>query len=146
MHKVVELVAGFQRAQVHQKRSPYENPIGFLMLEAFSVLRVGRFHTSLYLLFPPLLILNISSFGWILLVVIFPTKLVSSYSEFGCSSYCSFGLSCFLPWLWSPETPASFWRILRRFHTGVSGLDVAVQRIRPVSGRTPIRGSGSCHT
>ena len=37
-------------------------------------------------------------------------------------------------------------RILRCLHTGVSGLDGAVQRIRPVSGRTPIRGSGSCHT
>jgi hypothetical protein len=94
----------------------------FLCWRIYRFLLLGRFHAFIYYIFSPLLILNISSFGWILLVVIFPTKLVSSYSEFGCSSYCSFGLSCFLPWLWSPETPASFWRILRRVSAGDSGV------------------------
>jgi hypothetical protein len=32
---------------------------------------------------------------WIVLVVIFPTTLISSYLELGCSRYCSYGSSSF---------------------------------------------------
>ena len=77
----------------------------FLILEVLSVLRVGRFHTFIFFIYSPLLILNISSFRWILHVVTFPTKLVSSDSEFVCSSYYSSGFSCIVLFPCPPVVP-----------------------------------------
>jgi hypothetical protein len=57
------------------------------MLENLPVPHIERFYTSKFIKNSPLLVLKIC---WVLLVVIFSTKLVSPHSEFSRKSYCYF--------------------------------------------------------
>jgi hypothetical protein len=77
----------------------------FWCLENLPVPHIETIITSKFIVNSPLLVLNISTFCEVLLVVSFPTKLVSSHSEFPCKSYLVFGLSCSAP---SPARPGSW--------------------------------------
>jgi hypothetical protein len=82
MHDHIGLVMFFRKAQAHRVWSPDEKVAFGCGLEKI----LGRLSESVLtshpLVFSTLLKLNIGSFCWIALVVIFPTKLVSSHSEF----------------------------------------------------------------
>jgi hypothetical protein len=63
----------------------------FWCLENLPVPLIETLITSKFIVNSPLLVLIISTFCEVLLVVSFPTKLVSSHSEFPCKSYLVFG-------------------------------------------------------
>jgi hypothetical protein len=63
----------------------------FWYLENLPVPHIEMLITSKFIVNSPLLVLIISTFCEVLLVVSFPTKLVSSHSEFPCKSYLVFG-------------------------------------------------------
>jgi hypothetical protein len=79
----------------------------FWCLENLPVPHIETIITSKFIVNSPLLVLNMElllCFCEVLLVVSFPTKLVSSHSEFPCKSYLVFGLSSSAP---SPARPGS---------------------------------------
>jgi hypothetical protein len=79
-----------------------ENLLCFWCLENLLVPHIERLHTSKLIVNSPLLVLNISLQNCeVLLVVRFPTKFVSSHSEFPCKSYLSF----IVPGMGSPVWP-----------------------------------------
>jgi hypothetical protein len=84
----------FQQAEVHKKRDALASSIAFSSLEVLPVINFERIHTSIYQVFYPFMVTNIFTFGWIALLVIFPTKLDSTHLEFGCKTLGIFCTKC----------------------------------------------------
>jgi hypothetical protein len=61
----LSLSLAFQQVQVYRKQKFYALSIAFFSLEVLSVLYVGRFHTSLFLLVDLLLFLEFYGLRWI---------------------------------------------------------------------------------
>ncbi len=94
--RFLSLLLAFQQAQVHRKRNSYASSIAFSSLEVLPVLRLGRFHTSPYLVFYLLLFLGCYSLYLIELVLSFSKSPSLLKSEFGRKRYHRFRKPCFL--------------------------------------------------